>query len=230
LTELFKQFQTRQTISNIIKELFIIRHGETDLNKQGIVQGRGVNPSLNELGRKQAQLFYNYYRSEPFDIVYTSSLKRAHESVAAFIDNGIPWEQHAELDEISWGIFEGKPASPEFKSQYKKLLLDWNEGRLGEKAEGGESPLEVSARQKKFINYLLSPKESALIRPEEKILICMHGRAMRIFLPTLLNQDLRKMDDFPHHNLTLYKVIFDGTRFSITLFNNMDHLYANGKS
>ncbi|MCY7411180.1 MAG: histidine phosphatase family protein [Chitinophagales bacterium] len=199
-------------------QLYIIRHGETDFNKQGILQGRGVNPGLNELGKKQAALFFEKYKSENFEIIYTSSLKRTHDSVASFIEKGIPWEQHAELDEISWGIFEGKVASHEFKMQYRDLLYQWQNGNLDAKPENGESPNEVSARQKKFIDYILS-------KPEEKILIAMHGRALRIFLPTMLQQDLKMMDEYPHHNLTLYKVIFNSTNFSIDLFNNMDHLH-----
>ena len=46
---------------NGTKEIFIIRHGETDYNLQGIIQGKGVNPSLNDKGRKQAQLFFDHY-------------------------------------------------------------------------------------------------------------------------------------------------------------------------
>lgn len=207
----------------MLKELFIIRHGETELNKQGIVQGRGVNPPLNDAGKIQSELFFNYYCEEPFEMIYTSSLRRTHESVAKFIEKGIPWEQHAELDEISWGIFEGKPATPEFKDEYRNLLVNWKKGRLNRKAPGGESPLDVSTRQKVFIQYLLS-------KPEEKILICMHGRAMRIFIPTLLNEDLRTMEEYPHHNLTLYKLIFDGRRFAISIFNNMNHLHLYGKN
>jgi len=205
-----------------VKELWIIRHGETDLNKQGIVQGRAVNPPLNDLGKKQAALFFNKYQNENFEIIYTSSLLRSQESVKSFIEKRIPWEAHEELDEISWGIFEGKPATHNFKMEYRKLLEDWESGKLDASAEAGESPNEVSERQKKFIRYLLS-------KSEEKILICMHGRAMRIFLPTLLNQDLRMMEEYPHHNLTLYKLIFDGNHFAIELFNNMDHLHTNEK-
>lgn len=186
------------------------------------MQGRGVNPPLNELGRKQAQLFFNKYQHETFEIIYTSSLLRSQESVKGFIEKGIPWEAHGELDEISWGIFEGQPASHNFRMEYRNLLEEWKSGNLNAKAERGESPIEVSERQNKFIRYMLA-------KTEEKILICMHGRAMRIFLPTLLNQDLKMMEDYPHHNLTLYKLIFDGNHFAIELFNNMDHLHTNEK-
>jgi probable phosphoglycerate mutase len=48
----------------LTREFFIIRHGETDFNLQGIVQGRGVDPSLNETGRRQANQFYEYYKNE----------------------------------------------------------------------------------------------------------------------------------------------------------------------
>lgn len=202
----------------LTKELFIIRHGETDFNLQGIVQGRGVNPGLNETGRKQADLFYKYYQNESFEAVYTSSLLRTHQSVSGFIDQGIPWLQFAELDEISWGIFEGRRASPDFKWMYRELLTKWNEGKVEEKAPGGESPVDVQQRQVRFIQYLLS-------QPVDKVLICMHGRAMRIFLPTLLEKPLTAMDEFPHHNLTLYKLKFSNGKFTIELFNNMDHLH-----
>lgn len=204
----------------MIRELYIIRHGETDFNLQGIVQGRGVNPSLNDTGRQQAELFYDRYKDESFDAVYTSSLRRTHESVASFISNGITWEQFPDLDEISWGVFEGKRASTGFKSLYRELIENWNAGKLDEKAPAGESPLEVQQRQLRFIRFLLA-------QPHKKILVCMHGRAMRIFLPTLLNQSLLKMDEFPHHNLTLYKLNYTDHRFAIELFNNMDHLHHN---
>ncbi|MFM8374363.1 MAG: histidine phosphatase family protein, partial [Bacteroidota bacterium] len=37
--------------------VYFIRHGETDFNRQGIIQGRGVDSDLNETGRQQARAF-----------------------------------------------------------------------------------------------------------------------------------------------------------------------------
>lgn len=201
------------------RELFIIRHGETDLNLQGIVQGRGVDPSLNDTGKNQADLFYEHYKMASFDAVYTSSLRRTHESVNRFISDGIPWQQFSELDEISWGVFEGKRASADFKILYRALLESWQKGDVDAKAPAGESPREVQERQLRFLKFYLE-------QPHKKTLLCMHGRAMRIFLPTLLQQSLLTMDHFPHHNLTLYKLVLADHRFGIELFNNMDHLHS----
>ena len=117
----------------MVKQLYIIRHGETDLNLEGIVQGRGVDPPLNETGRKQATLFYDYYKDESFEIMYISSLRRTFESVQPFIEKNVPYEKHADLDEISWGVFEGKRAGTDFKALYRDLIECWNHGHLTKK-------------------------------------------------------------------------------------------------
>ncbi|MEP7128712.1 MAG: histidine phosphatase family protein [Chitinophagales bacterium] len=200
------------------REIFIVRHGETDFNLQGIVQGRGVDPSLNDTGRKQAAQFFDRYKNEAFDVIYTSSLRRTHESVKGFISKGIEWKQFSELDEISWGIFEGKRAANEFKILYRELLESWSNGNLDAKAPQGESPKEVQLRQLVFLNFFQQ-------QTHKKTLVCMHGRAMRIFLPTLLQKSLLTMDEFPHHNLTLYKLNYEDEKFKVKLFNNMDHLH-----
>jgi broad specificity phosphatase PhoE len=58
------------------KKLFILRHGQTDFNKIGVVQGSGIDAPLNETGRKQAESFFKGYADIPFDVVYTSALQR----------------------------------------------------------------------------------------------------------------------------------------------------------
>jgi bisphosphoglycerate-dependent phosphoglycerate mutase len=40
-----------------IKDIYLIRHGETDYNRLGVVQGSGIDADLNDLGRRQAQAF-----------------------------------------------------------------------------------------------------------------------------------------------------------------------------
>jgi broad specificity phosphatase PhoE len=202
----------------IQKTLYIVRHGQTDLNRQGIVQGRGMNTDLNDEGRKQAGLFFNAYKDVPFDKIYVSELKRTQQSIQPFIDLGIPYEKLSGLDELAWGIYEGQPNTPETAAGFLKLVRDWVDGNLDSKIEGGESPNEVALRQRGALNVILS-------RPEEgTVLICMHGRAMRLLLCLLTQKPLTEMESFPHQNLVLYKVVYDGERFEIADFNNSEHL------
>lgn len=202
----------------VIKTLYIVRHGQTDLNKQGIVQGRGMNTDLNDEGRRQADLFFNAYNNIAFDKIYISTLKRTQQSIQGFIDKGIPYEKLEGLDELAWGIHEGQASTPETKAAFLQLMRDWTAGRLDVKFENGESPNEVKARQEIALDHIMS-------HPEEKtVLICMHGRAMRLLLCLLTNQPLTKMESFPHQNLVLYKVAYDGDKFDIVDFNNSTHL------
>jgi probable phosphoglycerate mutase len=200
------------------KKIYVVRHGQTDLNLKGIVQGSGVDSSLNDTGRAQALAFFENYKHILFDKVYTSVLKRTKETVENFIQIGIPTEALVGLNEISWGKKEGEPITPEEDKYYHYMLDQWQKGNTTLRIEGGESPDEVVTRMKPAVDHILT-KEN-----ENTILICMHGRAIRILLCYLLNYPLKSMDMFEHENACLYILNFTGTVFNVELYNNVDHL------
>lgn len=197
------------------KEIYIIRHGETEFNHKGIVQGKGINSVLNQLGNIQASLFFEAYKNEGFEKIYVSELQRTYQTIQLFSQLNIPIEKHSGIDEISWGIHEGKANGDTFKQFYKILHL-WKNGNDDVKIQGGESPAEVQQR----INLFL---ETCLQEPNNKILICTHGRAMRILLCTLLKLPLSRMDTFPHRNVCLYKLHYKNEISTIVKFNNTMH-------
>ncbi len=200
------------------KTLYIIRHGETEFNRLNIVQGSGVDTSLNETGNSQADKFYLAYRHIPFDKIYTSALKRTHQSVIKFIQAGLPHESLHQLNEISWGEFEGKQQTPEQRALYFDVVQKWNAGDKHARIPGGESPAELQKRQKEALDHILRHK------PESNILICMHGRAMKSFLCLLTQNPIDKMEEFPHTNLGLYKLEYDGDGFTLICSNDINHL------
>jgi len=202
----------------IAQKIYLIRHGQTDYNLQGIVQGSGVDSSLNELGRRQANAFYQVYRHVSFDRIYTSRLKRSQESVADFVSAGRRIEPMGELNEISWGLREGQRITPEEDAYYHWILQQWQSGKTDLPIEGGESPQIVAKRQLEFVSLLRSRQSG------RNVLICMHGRAMRILLCQLLQYPLRSMDMFDHENLCLYLLHFNGSHFCIDRHNVTDHL------
>ncbi|HEV7380460.1 MAG TPA: histidine phosphatase family protein [Dyadobacter sp.] len=204
------------------KSIYLIRHGETDLNRKGVVQGSGVNAPLNEWGEAQAAAFFNAYQHVPFDKVYTSDLIRTHQTVRGFINQGIPHESYAGLNEISWGIREGREPNTGDNNYYRELTQAWSNGNVELASEQGESPVQVRDRQLPVIETILS-------RPHERnILVAMHGRAMRVLLTTLFNQPLFKMDDYGHSNLCLYKInySYESGQFEIELANDITHLLS----
>jgi len=202
---------------SFIKEIYIYRHGETDFNQLGIVQGSGVDAALNATGLAQAKAFFEAYQHLDFQVVLTSALRRTQQTAAPFIRKGIRWQQFPEINEISWGVHEGKNSEPKLRKEYRQLMQAWKEGRLDQRIEGGESALEMAERLQRFIEHL---KE----REEQRILVCSHGRAMRCLMCLLDGKDLRKMDQYHHSNTGLYKVNYQAGRFDFELYNDTAHL------
>lgn len=203
------------------KTIYIIRHGQTDFNKKGIVQGSGVDTDLNDTGRTQAEHFFNHYRHIPFSHIYVSALKRTHQTVEHFKTSGIPVTIMAELNEINWGQMEGALPTPESHDIFVKTLNLWKAGQLDVAAAGGESPLELVSRQEKGFEKIMNHPN------EDPILICMHGRAMRSFLCLLTGTPLQQMDDFEHGNVCLYilEKKSGAPNFEIVVRNSRLHLH-----
>ncbi len=202
----------------MVKRIYIIRHGQTDYNLKRIIQGGRVDTDLNDKGRQQADQFYQFYRNIPFDKIYTSALKRTLQTVEPFRKEGIPIESYSELNEIDWGKDEGISLDEPIGLDYYRLLEQWRLGQVDMKIEGGESPIEVSIRLKKMMDLIL-------FRPEERcVLLCVHGRIIRILLCVLLNYPLWCMDSFIHDNLCVYELRYTGTFFSVYQFSNTEHL------
>lgn len=201
------------------KTIYIIRHGETEYNKRGIIQGSGIDSDLNENGKRQAEQFYQAYHHIRFDQIYTSELKRTQQSVANFIENGQDIIIIPEFNEINWGIFEGLKGTPNSQKTYKAITEDWKSGLLDRCVENGETPNQLQRRQKRGLEKIMANTD------EEVILVCMHGRAMRSFLCLLTNTPLYRMDEFKHNNLCLYLLQHTGNTFSIEEHNCSQHLW-----
>lgn len=190
---------------------------------RGIVQGSGIDSSLNDFGRAQTRAFYDAYKHVNFDKVFTSVLKRTIESVDLFLKAGIPHEKLSGLNEISWGAKEGQPITPASDAYYYQVLKRWQQGETHIPIEGGESPETVAKRMVPAVDHILN-------QPDKTVLICMHGRAIRILLCILLNYPLRSMDLFEHENACLYLLNYTGGIFTIERYNDTVHLQELKKS
>lgn len=211
-------FITDLNAAKIRKTIHLIRHGQTDFNRQGIIQGSGIDSDLNETGRKQAHNFFERFRGFEYDHIYTSRLKRAIQSVEGFISMGIPHTALEEFNEINWGIMEGRKSGPETSKLYDQIISYWSNGELDKAIEGGETPADMYARQMNGMKHVMSRHE------EELVLICMHGRALRSFLCLLTGTPLKDMEIWQHDNLCLYELEFNGKAFEIVRANDRSHI------
>ena len=210
-----------QQESSITTTLYLVRHGETDLNRERIVQGRGVNPPLNALGRQQAALLGAHAKDWNLDVIYTSTLRRAGETahIIAKACPEIPVLSLESLEEMSWGVYEGKAMSPERREAFTKMRDAWQAGNYAYKVEGGESALDVQARAIESRDAIMAQHQGA------RILVVSHGRFLRLLLATLLPEyGLERMEELKHANTCVNHLTHDGTRYTAVTLNDTTHL------
>ena len=123
-----------------------------------------------------------------------------------------------ELNEICWGINEGKTANPQNETQFKKLMEDWQSGVYDSRIEGGESAAELRERLQKFVDFIKKMDE------KQNILVCTHGRTLLCLLTILQEEPLSKMVGFKHQNTCLYKAHLVDDEFIFELENDVRHL------
>ena len=195
-------------------KLYIIRHAETEYNRKGIIQGSEVDSDINDIGESQANSFYEYYKDINFDKIYVSDLKRTFQTIRRFTENGSSYEKLKEFNEISWGVNQGKSDDLE---DYARLIDTWLAGNLDNKFDEGESPNEMSVRLIKGFNKVLDDDH-------DTVLLCIHGRALRILLSKIIDNDLTKMDKYVHSNTGLYILEYKNGKYEILGSNLRDHL------
>jgi probable phosphoglycerate mutase len=200
-----------------MKFLYILRHGQTDYNKQGVLQGRTIDAPLNQLGHLQSQAFFEKYAGEGFDLIITSELQRSIQSIQAFVEKGIPHVIDERITEFSWGINEGTPLDELVVSNYKNMLKSWSNGNLDARIEQGESGTELLARVSSFSEYIKK-------RKEEKILLCTHGRTLKMLIVHLMGWLIGDMERVKHSNAALFLLEQNGQEFVMKLDNDLSHL------
>ncbi|MDX2133863.1 MAG: histidine phosphatase family protein [Saprospiraceae bacterium] len=197
--------------------IYFIRHGETEYNRLGIVQGSGVDTSLNDTGHWQAKAFYEYYRSVPFDLFVSSALRRTHETLAPFLASGKPWIQMPEINEISWGTHEGRPSTPEMIGVYRKMIQEWENGHFDAALPGGESANQLAERVTRFLDWLT-------LRNEQTVLVCTHGRTLRCLVSLMKGASLHHMEHVHHANTGCYQARWQNAQFHFMMENDTRHL------
>ena len=105
--------------------LLLVRHGETNWNKESRFQGIRDIP-LNDNGRSQGQKVSTFLQDIPIDFAVSSSMLRPKETAEIILEQhpGVELETISELIEICHGLWEGMLES-EIEAEYAELLQQW---------------------------------------------------------------------------------------------------------
>jgi broad specificity phosphatase PhoE len=139
-----------------VTELLLVRHGETDWNAEGRLQGHTDRP-LSDYGREQARRLADELEGEELDAIYASDLLRARETAEIVGGRlGLPVELDADLREKDWGNWEGLSALERDRVEF-----------VGESTE---------AHQERMLQAL---RRIAERHPAGRVLVVTHGGSMR---------------------------------------------------
>jgi probable phosphoglycerate mutase len=154
--------------------ILLVRHGETDWNRDQRVQGQS-DPPLNELGREQSRELAATLAGERVDAIYASDLRRARETAEILAaELGLPVVVDPDLRELDFGDWEGSTID-ELTAQFPDAVERW---RSGDEVpwDGGETREAMAERVRSAVRRL------AAIHDGGRILLVAHGGPVRVLL------------------------------------------------
>lgn len=195
-------------------ELWLIRHGQTDWNAEGRIQGQ-TNSQLTDLGKRQAQKLAERIEHESFDAIYSSDSDRARDTArTVYPKENIIFDKR--LRERHFGTFEGKVRA-EFTTEELELYNHVREDPVNRTLPNGETWTDMRVRVSAWMAELPS---------EGRAIAFSHGGAIRAALHSIL--------DFPQHyewnilftNTGITRLHLYQTQKVIVTVNDSAHLEA----
>ena len=202
-------------------ELYLVRHAQTEYNRLGIVQGQGIDASINDHGRDQARLLARRLAEVDLDALYASTLTRSVQTARAIAERhsrSLPIREEAGLDEISWGVLEGEGPSPEIQKRMCAIKKAWRNGDYDRRLEGGESAEEVRRRGSITVRRIAERHEGGTV------IAVVHGRFLRIVLSDLLGFETARMHEMDHSNTGVNHLVVEEGTFTDRRLNCVRHL------
>jgi len=161
--------------------MLLVRHGETDWNRQGRFQGQ-IDIPLNANGRAQAAAAGDFLRKVSFDRAYTSSMARPRQTAEGILQHhpGVPLTSVPHLVEIGHGEWEGC-LEEEISASWSELLAAWKRAPETVQMPQGETIHEVWERSLNGWNTIAASLDSG-----ETALVVAHDAVNKTILCALL--------------------------------------------
>jgi broad specificity phosphatase PhoE len=177
-----------------MKKLYLLRHGETDWNREGRYQGQSDVP-LNAQGQKQARFLAEQMADVDVTSLYASDLSRAIDTANA-VSKSVNCEVQIvpEFREIHQGEWEGM-LFPDIKEKYSKELRDRKSDPLNVAPPGGETVGQFKDRILSGFRKVLGQHKSG-----DTVVIVSHGFTIAVARVHFSGLDIRDVWEYVPHN------------------------------
>lgn len=159
----------------VIMEIVFIRHGETELNKTGKIQGAYFDYDLNAQGKAYAQKAAAVFNPVDFDVVFSSPMKRALTTARIFTKGQKEINIDQRLVEHNFGEWDGQLLS-ELGKKYPDAVDPWGKASASyvKYAPSGETFAELNKRCTSFLTEMQEKYAN------KKVLVICHGTLIRM--------------------------------------------------
>lgn len=196
--------------------LYLIRHGETDFNRDGRIQGH-TESDLSERGRDQARRVGERLRQHDLIAAYTSPARRAVDTCNIALDGMVPVHEREGLREIHLGAWEGRKAA-DLRVEFPDEVRLWFEKPSAVHIDGAETLLDFRDRVTTTMDGIRGGYDGGAIA------VFAHGGVICTYLTSLLGMSLDDIWRFKIRNGSLTRVIFPMGRPRIDLLGDIHHL------
>jgi broad specificity phosphatase PhoE len=197
--------------------LIVLRHGETDWNREGRYQGC-IDTRLSQGGRWQAEAASRALARRSLAAVYSSPLSRAGETAEAIASpHGLQVRRDPAFAEICHGLWEGLTVE-EVRSEFPDLYSAWRESPQTVTMPNGENLAQVSERVLGRVEQLRSDHAG------ETVCLVTHGSPLRILLLDALGGSLDRFWIFHCASTGMSEFEYEDGRAVLRLMNSVAHL------
>ncbi|MDI9331137.1 MAG: histidine phosphatase family protein [Alphaproteobacteria bacterium] len=200
-------------------EFLLIRHGETDWNRELRFQGQ-IDVPLNAMGQVQAQRLADHLaQSEWSDALHlhSSDLQRAMQTAQPLSGERRHLQAHKGLREQGFGIFEGLSVT-ELQSQQPELWQQWRRFDAGFELPGGESTQRFHGRVMQSLSALAEEHWG------ERLVVVTHGGVLNMVWRTVHGQSLHGYRECVIPNAGVNHVAWEDGRWRVLSWAKVDHL------
>ena len=197
--------------------LYLTRHGQTEWNLEGRMQG-SKNSNLTSKGIEQAMQLGKWLEATHIDIVYSSSSGRALHTTELIVgDRNLPIVSLDELKEIHLGPWEGETFDVIKENFYEQYEAFWNTPHLL-KDFPGETFENFKTRVVSAITKIVNENEG------KDVLVVAHALVLKFILSYFENTPLEKLfDDRIIQSTSLSVVELNDNKYEIIKYGDTEH-------
>lgn len=198
-------------------ELWLIRHGESEFNRDGRIQGQ-LDPPLSPLGRQQARLLAEARSGAGLQAIYSSHLSRATATAEALAEAaGLTVIPEPRLVEAGFGEWEGLTRG-DIQARFPGQMERWQADPIANRPPGGETIEALQNRAMAAVNELTRRHAG------ERVAIVCHGGTIRSILCGALEMPLTVYPRLRVENTSVTCLLMTPRRTILASFNDTSHL------